>query len=323
MLLAEIYTKGKGILLDKEIGFTLGGVETGWVMKNNRTIMERYAFRQKAIGAPSEAKTDMSVLGVNLKTPVIMSAMTMPIPAIRENGLMLVAQGIKAVGSMMWTGTPLPQNLGELAETGVPIIQNVKPLKDRKKLFEDLDAIQDAGVTWVGIEIDAGVGTKIEDKTMAYNCSPLSMTELSAIRKKVKKPLIFKGILGGFDALKSLEAGADAIMVSNHGAHTIDYLPHPFQVMEEIRSVAKEKVPIMVDGGFRRGTDVLKALALGADLVGLGRPILYGLAADGAEGVRDVIRQITEELSRTMVMLGAETIDTISPECLVRLPSLG
>ena len=318
MNLSEIFSKGKEILLGQKIGFTLGGVETGWVMKNNRSIMDNYAFRQKAIGAPTEAKTDVSLLGVSLRTPVIMSAMTMPIPAIRENGLMLVAEGIKEAGSMMWTGTPLPQNLRELVETGVPIIQNAKPLKDRNQLLEALDSIQDAGVTWVGLEIDAGMGTKIEDKMMASNCSPLSMSELSEIRNRVKKPLIFKGILSEFDALKSLDAGADAIMVSNHGAHTIDYLPHPFQVIEEISSVVKGKIPIMIDGGFRRGTDVLKALAHGADLVGLGRPILYGLAADGADGVRDVIRHITAELSRTMVMVGADSIEAVSPQCLIR-----
>jgi len=319
MELSEIYLKGKEILRGQKIGYTLGGVETGWVMENNRRVMDRYAFHQKAVDAPARADTAVSVLGVDLKTPVIMSAMTMPIPAIREEGLLLMAEGLRAAGSMMWTGTPIPQDLRELAETGVPLIQNVKPFADRAKILRDLEEIQEAGVTWVGVEIDAGMGTKIGDQQIAKDCRPLSMAELSRIRKAVDRPLIFKGILSEEDARKSLEAGADAIMVSNHGAHTIDYLPHPFQVMQGITEAVGGDIPVFVDCGFRRGSDVLKGLAVGADLVGLGRPVLYGLAADGAEGVRDVVRHITAELARIMVMVGAGAVRGIGPHCMMEV----
>ncbi len=319
MNLSELYGKGEENLLGRDIGFTLGGVETEWVMRNNRRTLDSFVFRQKSIDAPSAAATDVTVLGVELKTPIIMSAMTMPIPAIRENGLELVAKGLKEAGSMMWTGTPIPQNLKALADSGVPMIQNVKPSEDRKKLFEDLEKIQETNVTWVGVEIDAAQGTKIKDRQMASNCRPLSMSELFKIREIVKKPLIFKGVLSGFDAMKSLDAGADAIMVSNHGAHTIDYLPHPLQVMDEVKAVVDNRVPIMIDGGFRRGSDVLKGLAFGADLVGLGRPILYALAADGSDGVRDLVKAITAELARIMVMVGAGTVEQISSHNVMKL----
>ena len=231
MNLGELYAKGKENLLSRDIGFTLGGVETGWVMENSRKTLDSFVFRQKAIDAPSAAATDVTVLGVELKTPVIMSSITMPIPAIRENGLELVAKGLKEAGSMMWTGTPIPQNLKELVATGVPLIQNVKPYEDRKKLFEELERIQEAGVTWIGVEIDAAQGTKIKDRQMTSNFRALSMAELFKIRELIRKPLIFKGVLSGFDAMKALDAGADAIMVSNHGAHTIDYVPHPLQLL--------------------------------------------------------------------------------------------
>jgi isopentenyl diphosphate isomerase/L-lactate dehydrogenase-like FMN-dependent dehydrogenase len=130
-------------------------------------------------------------------------------------------------------------------------------------------------------------------------------------------PLIFKGVLSREDAEKSLDAGADGIFISNHGAHTLDYLPHPFQVMDEILSVVKRKAAILVDGGFRRGSDVFKGLAFGAHLVGLGRPVLYGLAADGADGVKGLIRQITEELKRIMSMTGSSDTEHISRDLLI------
>ena len=257
MELTEIYQEGEKLIRQKDFGVILNGVETGYILKHDRLVLDRYTFKQGCIDARA-AETDCQVLGVKLSTPVIMSAMTMPIPAIVENGLMAVAQGIKEAGSLMWTGRPIPQNLGELVKAGVPVAANVKPLQDRKKMFRDLDEIQEAGVQWVGIEIDAGQGTKIGDLMIAADCSPLSLKELKEIRKRISLPLIFKGVLSRIDAEKSVDAGADGIVVSNHGAHTLDYLPHPLQVMDEVVSAVKGKVVIIVDGGFRRGSDVLR-----------------------------------------------------------------
>ena len=134
----------------------------------------------------------------------------------------------------------------------------------------------------------------------------MSSSELKEIKQRISRPLILKGVLSPWDANKALEAGADVIVVSNHGAHTIDYLPHPLEVMDEIVRVIAGQIPIIVDGGFRRGTDVLKGLAFGAQAVGLGRPILYGLAAAGEEGVKTVISEMADELRRTMTMTGVE-----------------
>ena len=316
MELTEIYQEGEKLIRKKEFGVTLNGVETGFILRHDRLVLDRYTFKQGCIDA-KVAETDCQFLGVKLSTPVIMSAMTMPIPAIVENGLMAVAQGLKEAGSLMWTGRPIPQNLGELVKTGVPVAANVKPLQDRKKMFKDLDEIQEAGVRWVGIEIDAGQGTKIGDLMIAADCSPLSLKELKEIRKRVSLPLIFKGVLSKIDAEKSVDAGADGIVVSNHGAHTLDYLPHPLQVMDEVVSAVKGKVVIIVDGGFRRGSDVLKGLAFGADLVGLGRPILYGLAAGGSQGVKGLIAGITHELRRIMTMVGADKPGLVRRDVLI------
>ncbi len=321
MELSRIYAEGDRNLRERDIGFLLDGVETEFVLANNRRVLDRYTLKQRCIDG-TESETRCRVLGVELSTPVIMSAMTMPIPAIADEGLMQVAMGLKEAGSLMWTGTPIPHNLRELADTGVPIAANVKPFKDRTKVFEALEEIQEAGVHWVGVEIDAGQGTKIHDRTMASDCSPLSVAELKEIRKAVARPLILKGVLGRTDALKSMEVGADAIVVSNHGAHTLDYLPHPFQVMDEIRESTSGNTVLMVDGGFRRGSDIVKGLAFGASLVGLGRPVLYGLAVAGPEGVRDVVGGITEELRRIMSMLGAKDPGQVCREMLLAGPAV-
>jgi 4-hydroxymandelate oxidase len=319
MGLTEIYQKGKKVLGEKEFGWALDAVETGFIPEHDRRILDRYTFKPHYIDGV-EPKTNCRILDVELKTPVIMSAMTMPIPAITDNGLMDVAQALKDAGSLMWTGTPIPKHLKELVATGVPIAANAKPFKDRDKLFRDLEGIQKAGVTWVGIETDAGQGTKIHDKQNVSDCAPLSLQELKDIRKKISCPLICKGILSRRDAEKCVEAGADGMVISNHGAHTLDYLPHALQVMDEIVAAVGGKALLIVDGGFRRGSDVLKGLAFGASLVGLGRPILYALAAEGREGVYNLISEITGEMKRIMSLIGAEDPGELRRDMLIEDP---
>jgi 4-hydroxymandelate oxidase len=319
MGLSEIYRKGEQILRGKEIGWLLDAVETGFILKHDRNILDRYTFRPRYIDAVIP-ETACRILDVELATPVIMSAMTMPIPAITENGLMDVAEGLKDAGSLMWTGTPIPQNLKELAATGVPLAANVKPFKNRDRVFQDLEKIQSAGVTWAGIETDAGQGTKIHDKQVASDCAPLSLPELKAIRNKVSCPLICKGVLSRRDAEKCVEAGADGLVVSNHGAHTLDYLPHALQVMAEIVEAVGDRAVLIADGGFRRGSDILKGLAFGASLVGLGRPILFGLAAEGKQGVFSVINEITAEMKRIMCLIGAHDHAGLTRDMLIEDP---
>ena len=256
------------------------------------------------------------MLGVALATPVIMSAVTAPIPAIKDDGLMETALGLKDAGSLMWVGSQTPKELKALVETGVPVAANVRPFKDRKKLFKAIDKIQEAGAKWLGLQIDTGLGTKVIDRMAVEDCTPLSMIELEEIRNRTSIPLIFKGVLGAEDAVKSVDAGADGIFVS-HGAHILDYLPHPLQVMDEILPAVKGRAVIMVDSNFRRGSDVMKGLAFGASLVGICRPILYGLAADGREGVAGIVNGINDELKRIMGLAGTPEPGAVTKNVLI------
>ena len=316
MELTEIYKRGKEVFSERKFAMSVAAVETGFIPGHDRAVLDRYTFRTKYIdGHPGD--TSCTILGTTLATPVIMSGITSPIPAIRENGLLAVAQGLKQAGSLMWTGSPLPENLKEITSVGVPVAANVKPYKDRNRMFKDLELIQAAEVTWVGVETDAGLGTKIGDRPMVKNCAPLSLDELKEIRKSVSCPLFCKGVLSRIDAEKCLEAGADGLVISNHGAHVLDYLPHPLQVMEEITKAVGDGAVLIIDGGFRRGSDVAKGLAFGAQLVGLGRPILYALAADGETGVRDLVAGITIELKRIMDLTDMENTGSFSRNILI------
>ncbi|XP_056162840.1 peroxisomal (S)-2-hydroxyacid oxidase GLO4-like isoform X2 [Syzygium oleosum] len=140
----------------------------------------------------------------------------------------------------------------------------------------------------------------------------LSWKDIGWLRSITKLPILIKGVLTHEDAIMAVEAGAAGIIVSNHGARQLDYSPATISVLEEIVHAVKGKVPVFVDGGVRRGSDVFKALALGAQAVLIGRPVVYGLAAKGESGVRRVTEMLKDKLELTMALSGCPTIKDIT-----------
>src|SRR5438132_3699231 len=124
-------------------------------------------------------------------------------------------------------------------------------------------------------------------------------------------PFLLKGILTAEDALLAVAAGVDGIVVSNHGGRQLDGSPGGISALPEVVRAVDGRIPVLMDGGVRRGTDVLKALALGAAAVMVGRPAVWGLAVDGEAGVADVLRILREEFENTMALTGCRTVAEI------------
>ena len=124
----------------------------------------------------------------------------------------------------------------------------------------------------------------------------------------VKVPMLAKGILTREDALLSVEHGLDGIVVSNHGGRTMDYTPSSLEVLPEIVEAVAGRIPVLIDSGFRRGSDILKALALGADAVCLGRVPRWGLGSFGAPGVTRILEIVQQELVSAMTRCGTATL---------------
>ncbi|KAJ5140280.1 hypothetical protein N7448_003688 [Penicillium atrosanguineum] len=131
------------------------------------------------------------------------------------------------------------------------------------------------------------------------------------LRQTTNMKIILKGVMAPEDAQLAVECGADAIVVSNHGGRQLDCVPSTIQALPGVTEVVKGKIPIIFDGGIRRGSDVFKALALGADFVLVGRPALWGLAFNGQEGVETVMNILERELSRTMALAGVAQLRDI------------
>ena len=123
-----------------------------------------------------------------------------------------------------------------------------------------------------------------------------------------------KGVLRADDALRAVDAGCDGVWVSNHGGRQLDTAVAGVDALAEIAEAVGDRALLVVDGGVRRGIDVLKGIALGADLVAIGRPALWGLAVDGADGVQRVIELLRDELSLAMALAGCRSLAEITPD---------
>ncbi|MGZ8211686.1 MAG: alpha-hydroxy acid oxidase [Burkholderiales bacterium] len=140
--------------------------------------------------------------------------------------------------------------------------------------------------------------------------------DLRTVRELWPRPLLVKGILHPRDAVLAADCGADGVIVSNHGARNLDSSPPPVEVLPEIVSAVGQRIAVLVDGGFRRGTDVVKALALGAQAVLVGRATLYGAAAAGEAGAARALSIYREEIDRTLALIGCRSIAELDRDCL-------
>lgn len=142
--------------------------------------------------------------------------------------------------------------------------------------------------------------------------------DLAWLVSETRLKVVVKGILAADDAVRAIEAGAAGIIVSNHGGRTLDTVPATIDVLPGIAATVDRCVPVLMDGGIRRGTDVLKALACGAEAVLVGRPAVYGLAVSGAYGVAHVLRLLRDELEAAMALSGCRTLADIGPHLIAR-----
>ncbi|WP_417900286.1 alpha-hydroxy-acid oxidizing protein [Bacillus haimaensis] len=146
----------------------------------------------------------------------------------------------------------------------------------------------------------------------------LSWEDLSFLRKQTNLPIILKGILHPEDARLALEYGMDGVIVSNHGGRQLDGCIAALDALEEVANAIRGKIPVLFDSGIRRGPDVIKAIALGADAVLVGRPYIYGLAADGQNGVEQALQNLQTDTDATLALSGLSSINDIKHDILVK-----
>ena len=195
---------------------------------------------------------------------------------------------------------------------GIPTVKpwNIETIREKMAL------VNDAGAFAVAMDIDAAGLPFL--KNLNPPAGSKSVEEMREIIDAAGVPFIIKGIMTVKGALKAKEAGASAIVVSNHGGRVLDQCPATAEVLEEIADAVDGSMKIFVDGGIRSGTDVFKALALGADAAIIARPFVTAVYGGGREGVESYVQKISSELADTMAMCGVSSLSEITRDCIRR-----
>jgi isopentenyl diphosphate isomerase/L-lactate dehydrogenase-like FMN-dependent dehydrogenase len=316
-MIGKLLDKGAEVLREKHIDFD-GRAETASAVRFTRDYFDSLGFEIRMIDAVV-AVTDASFFGRPYAMPIMPAALS-GLDGVHGNGLVETAKGAVSARSMMWVGIGEESELDAVAQTCADLVKIIKPYRDEDLIFEKIKQAEKHGAVAVGMDTVFGFGGKKGDSLIRQELmSPKSVSDLRRYIAATHLPFVIKGILSTADAGKAAEAGAAAIVISSHSGSVLDYALPPLMVLPEIKALLPPDMTVFIDGGFRRGTDVFKALALGADGVLVGRAVICGLAADGAEGVHGILTGMNEELRRVMSVTGCPDVQHIDPGIVRKL----
>ncbi|WDP90371.1 MAG: alpha-hydroxy-acid oxidizing protein [Desulfobacter sp.] len=304
----------------------MGGLGTASAFKDNLNALKEYRFNMRLVHDVVEPDTSVTILGQDLDLPVLAA----PIGGVSFNMggkisedayVNAIIQGCLEKGILGCTGDGVPDfihetALAEIKSAGGQGIPFIKPWED-KELFEKFDKVRAAGAAVIGMDIDAAGLVTL--RQMGRPVSPKGVDKLGEIIKKADMPFILKGVMTVEDAVAAADAGADAIVVSNHGGRVLDFTPGAARVLPAIAAAVGDRITVLADGGVRTGGDVLKLLALGADAVMIGRPFSVAAVGGLKEGVAAYIDKIKMELIQAMVLTGTERADDV-PDAIIFKP---
>jgi len=300
----------------------------------NRDAYDSIRLRPRVLRDVANVDTTVTLFGRTLAFPILL-APTAYHRVIHPEGEIETAKGAGAAGATWVVSTATTTPLEDIARVATAPLWFQLYVQPDKSITKDLVQRAEAvGCQALCLTVDTPVQGVRNRQTRTRFALPPGvtvpyMTQIDAegravmdnrrgmvttwkdvewLRSFAKVPVLLKGILDADDAELSVSAGASGIIVSNHGARNLDTAPATIDVLPEISERVQGRVPVLVDGGVRRGTDVVKAVALGATAVMIGRPYCYGLAVGGAAGVQRVVEILRNELEMTMQLMGRRTL---------------
>jgi 4-hydroxymandelate oxidase len=333
-------------------GYLTSGVDGEETLRANRAAYSRYQLHARRLVDVSKIDMSVELLGTRFDSPIILCPLGAQ-KAFHPEGELAVARAAKARGHLQVLSTVTSTGVEEvIAARSAPVwfqLYTTSNFDITAKLVKRAEA---AGCPAVAVTVDLPAGRNIEtairwaridtrtctachapggsivftrpmfsqlDTTgLTISSSSLTWDFVKRLKEVTKMKVLIKGLESGEDAKLAVANGADGIIVSNHGGRATDTGRGTLECLPEVVAEVRGRVPVIVDGGVRRGTDVLKALALGATAVGIGRPYIWGLGAYGQEGVDRVLELLDNELRLAMVGVGARNLREITRAAIVR-----
>lgn len=335
-------------------GYIATGVDDDLTVVRNHAAFSHYEIRARRFADLTHLDTSRSVFGTRWASPLYLSAVG-SMRAFHAQGELAVARAARSRSMQMMLSTGSSTAVEAVgAAAGAPLWQQLYPTDDWAVTAAIVRRAEKAGCTAIVLTVDSAARPRnnetlkramLADNRQCDACHAgglhdmwrngpmfagldvsrvsglvppaLTVEFLDRLRALVKGRLLLKGIVTGEDAAIAVEHGADGVVVSNHGGRNEETLHASIDCLPEVVAAARGRVPVFVDGGVRRGTDIFKALGLGATAVGIGRPQAWGLAAFGQPGVEAVIDIYDRELASIMRQAGTPTIASITNAAVV------
>lgn len=327
-----------------------GGAGDELTLQRNRRAFDALSFTPSMLADVRGGHTRCRLFGRDFTHPIMLAPVAYQ-RLLHDDGELATVQAAGALETCMAVSTLATTRLETIAsQATAPLWFQLYIQPDRAFSAALADRAEQAGYQALVVTVDAPIGGLRNREQRAgfqlpSGLAPVNLTGMSAplttpagpsrifdqamlhaptwqdieaLRKQTRLPLIIKGILSETDARRAEACGADGVVVSNHGGRVLDTVPPALHTLPSIAAAVGERLTILFDSGIRRGSDVAKAIALGADAVLVGRPWLYGLATAGALGVAHSIHLLREELEVTMALLGCRTLGELKARKISR-----
>jgi 4-hydroxymandelate oxidase len=343
--LADLEPLARRVMTPMAFEYVSGGAGDERTLAWNTEAFTRIRLRPRVLTDVSTLDTSTVLLGTTLSLPVLLA------PAayhrlFHPEGELATARGAAAASVpyivSTCTTTPL-EDIAAAAPSGVRWLQ-IYVTADRVRTRDLVQTAEATGVRALCLTVDTPVsGTRNREQRTGFALPATCVTpyfrhvagpegpaspfvaitwrDVEWLRAQTRLPVLLKGVLTGEDAAQGVESGAAGIVVSNHGARNLDTVPASIDALPEVVEAIAGRVPVLLDGGIRRGTDIVKALALGATATMIGRPYLYGLALGGADGVEHVVRILRTELESALALTGRPSASKLDPSVLWARPA--
>ena len=311
--------------------YLIGGSESETTMRRNRLAFDRLAFRPRVLVDVSNIDTSNTILGFNSKMPVILAPIGSQ-ETFTENGAAAATLAANEFGIIDVISSVSSPSLEEISTTANnPKIFQLYIHGDWNWITSMINRVKESGYKALCITVDTAHYSRRERPMMTrffphsrrtppdpkYAAS-VTWETINKIAEYADMPLLLKGIATGEDAKLAVEHDAKVVWVSNHGGRQLDYGQGSMEMLPEIVDAIQGKAEIVLDGGVQRGSDIAKAISLGANSVAIGKMQCLGLAADGKDGLIRVLEILEEELTIAMALLGVTSIDQLSPNYVCR-----